>query len=193
MSQENQSVIDMINARHSVRSYLSKNVDKETIKLLLRCAVNAPTAMDEEPCEFLIIQDQAVLKEISDIAKPLLMKTKPTTLNTGRHGSLHVIDPDLNIFYEADTLIVILSKQTGYFVDADCWLAAESLMLAATSMGLGTCVIGCAVEALNLIDLKTRLGIDANVRAIAPIILGFPKGETTHTHRKEPNIVSWVG
>ncbi|MFX8160667.1 nitroreductase family protein, partial [Acinetobacter baumannii] len=57
---------------------------------------------------------------------------------------------DFNVFYNAGTLIVIYGKPMGPFVVADCWLAAENLMLAACAMGLGTCVIGLAVAALNM-------------------------------------------
>lgn len=193
MGVENHSIIQTIFARRSVRSYLSKNIDKETIDVLLQCAVRAPTAIHEEPCEFLVIQDQGALKEISDIAKPLFAKSMHASAHSGGHAAHHFTDPKFNIFYEADTLVVILSKQTGHYVEADCWLAAENMMLAATSMGLGTCVIGSAVDALNLPDLKFRLGIDRHLRAIAPIIVGFPNGDTPESPRKDPKVVSWVG
>jgi hypothetical protein len=42
-------------------------------------------------------------------------------------------DPAFNIFYDAGSLIVVCCKARGRFVDADCWLAAENVMLAATA------------------------------------------------------------
>ncbi|MBU3618172.1 nitroreductase family protein [Polynucleobacter sp. JS-Fieb-80-E5] len=192
MDTQNQSIIQTIFARHSIRSYLYKNIDKETINVLLQCAVRAPTAIHEEPCEFLVIQDQEVLQELSDIAKPLFVKSMNTSIRTSDHVTHDFKDPNFNIFYGADTLIVILSKQQGYYVEADCWLAAENLMLAATSMGLGTCVIGSAVEALNLPYLKELLGIAEHIRAICPIIVGFPNGNPPQSLRNDPRIVSWI-
>ena len=64
-------------------------------------------------------------------------------------------------------------------------------MLAACSMGLGTCVIGAAVPALNTPGIKAELGIADQVTPIAPIIVGIPRGETLPTARKEPEILFW--
>jgi nitroreductase len=64
-------------------------------------------------------------------------------------------------------------------------------MLAAHSMGLGTCVIGSAVSALNTPEFKSELGIPADITAIAPIIVGFPSGETVPTARKRTDILVW--
>lgn len=74
---------------------------------------------------------------------------------------------------------------------ADCWLAAENLMLAATSLELGTCVIGLAVSALNTPVWKKELGIPQGMVAYAPIIVGTPSGEVPPVPRKEPEIVIW--
>lgn len=46
---------------------------------------------------------------------------------------------------------------------ADCWLAAENLMLSACALGLGTCCIGSAIPALNSPEAKSELGISADV------------------------------
>ena len=100
-------------------------------------------------------------------------------------------DKGFNIFYDAGTLIVICTRTTGPFVVADCWLAAENLILAACSMGLGTCVIGSAVSGLNDPDVKAELGIPADVTAVAPIIVGVPRGETPASPRKEPQVLIW--
>jgi nitroreductase len=76
-------------------------------------------------------------------------------------------------------------------VAADCWLAAENLMLAAFSMGLGTCVIGSAISGLNTPEMKDELGIPAELSAIAPVIVGVPSGESAAVSRREPQILCW--
>jgi nitroreductase len=81
----------------------------------------------------------------------------------------------------------------GTFVTADCWLAAENLMLAACAMGLGTCCIGFAVPVLNAPDVKRELGIPADVTAVAPIIVGVPRDATPPVPRKGPDVLRWVG
>jgi nitroreductase len=107
------------------------------------------------------------------------------------HSFEHFVRPDFNIFHGASTLIIICAKPSGPFAAADCWLAAENLMLAASGSGLGTCVIGSAVAALNIHKVKADLGIPDEYSAIAPIVVGLPSGEVPAASRKEPTILSW--
>jgi len=175
-----------------VRDYAQKPVDKATIQTLLKAAVHAPTAVHEEPWVFAVIQDKNTLKRLSDSAKKLLASgADPIHPLHGSHAMGHFTDPNFHVFYNADALIVIYGRPMGPFVMADCWLAAENLMLAATGMGLGSCVIGLAVAALNTPEWKKELGIPAEMTAYAPVIIGYPSGETPAVSRKEPEIAVW--
>lgn len=186
------SVMDAIHERRSVRSYSPERLDQPTIRTLLDAAVWAPTAVHEEPWAFVIVQDMAALKSLSDRAKTIFAAEAQRTHPDQASHLLEMLDkPDFNIFYNAGTLIIICGRPKGPFVVADCWLAAENLLLAAHSMGLGSCVIGFAVAALNTAEIKAELGIPAECTAIAPIIVGVPSGETPRTTRKEPDILAW--
>ncbi|HSF70908.1 MAG TPA: nitroreductase family protein, partial [Methylotenera sp.] len=88
------------------------------------------------------------------------------------------------------TLILICGKTAAPSYAADCWLAAENLMLAACAMGLGTCVIGSALSALNTPETKIKLNIPENFSAVAPIVVGYPDDEITHVLRKNPLILA---
>lgn len=185
------SVVDAIFERRSVRSYKPEKLDRATVSTLLASAVRAPTAMHEEPWAFVIVQDRNRLKRLSDRAKELLLAEAGKHADRGGHELDFFADPDFNVFYNAGTLIVICGRTAGPYVAADCWLAAENLMLAATSMGLGTCVIGCALLALNTPEWKAELGIPADLSAIAPVIVGVPSEGGAPTSRKEPVILAW--
>ena len=100
-------------------------------------------------------------------------------------------DPRFDIFYGATTLIVICARPVGSFATADCWLAAENLMLAATSLGLATCPIGFALVALADPALRAELAIPDGVTVVAPIIVGFTTAPPGPTSRKDPDILSW--
>jgi len=189
---QSKTTSDVIGLRRSVRSYLSKALGRETINSLLQAAVKAPTAMHQESWRFIVIQDQAILNKISQIARPLFAKILHETEHTKSYTNHDFNDPGFNIFYDADTLIVIVAKASGQFVDADCWLAAQNIMLLATQMGLGTCVIGSAVQALNTPDMKAFLKIPDGYVAIVPIIVGIPSGVTAVSSRKDPIVLSWI-
>lgn len=193
------SALDAIFMRRSVRAYAPQTLDDSTIRSLLDAAVQAPTAMHTEPWAFVIIRDEKTLKRYSDLAKGSWAK------EAAQYRDLHAgvdapalsafaerfASPDFCVFYDAPTLIVICAKPLGPFVAADCWLAAENLMLAACALGLGTCCIGSAVPALNSPEAKSELGIPPDVEAVAPIIVGVPGGPAIEVPRKDPHILSW--
>jgi len=146
--------------------------------------------MHTEPWQFVIVQDTNALRRLSDRVKATLA-TDATHLHPDRNSSDIFSQSDFNVFYDAGTLVIIYAKAAGHFVQADCWLAAENLMLSAHAMGLGTCVIGSAATALNMLAVKQEFGIPPEAIAVAPIIVGKPRGEAVPSVRKEPQVVAW--
>lgn len=146
----------------------------------------APMTLQNEPRAFAIIQDAVWLKALSDKAKPKLIEQLTQTNQTRE-----VLDQLTNIFYDASTLIVICACKDNPTAIADCWLAAENIMLAACAMGLGSCVINTALVALNDNQEKLKLGIDEHFVAIAPIVVGFPREKAALVARKKPLILNW--
>jgi nitroreductase len=192
VSETAMSAMDAIYHRRAVRDYTPEKLDQAVIRMLLDAAVRAPTAVHEEPWAFAVIQDKCVLNRLSDNVKEILVRgTDPIHPLGGRHMPDRFTTAEFNAFYNAGTLIVICGKPVGPFVVSDCWLAAENLMLAACAKGLGTCVIGLAVGALNMPEWKKELSIPAEMTAFAPIIVGVPVGETPAVPRKQPEILTW--
>lgn len=182
------TVMEAIAQRRAVRAYSDRPVGDDEIHALLDAAVHAPTAMHAEPWSFAIIQDPHLLRRLSDRSKALVLAS-----GDPHAQSLAPLfrEPGFNIFYDAGTLVVIGARAHGDFAVADCWLAAQNLMLAARALGLGSCVIGFAVAALQHPEVKAELGIPSDVVPIAPIIVGTPRAATPPTSRRAPEIVSW--
>lgn len=187
------SIFEAILARRSVRSYKARKVDRSTIDTLLEAAVRAPTAIHQEPWAFVIIQDKLLLKSLSDRAKPLfLAEARLSGLERPGH-SFDIFDfPNFNIFYDAGTLILICGKTTSPSYVADCWLAAENLMLAACAMGLGTCIIGSAIPVFNIPEVKTELNIPEFFSVVSPIIVGYPNDDIEPVLRKRPLVLETI-
>ena len=169
------SVSEAIFTRRAVRAYTPDGVPESDVRALIQAAVRAPTALHEEPWAFVVIQNRDRLRRYSAMA-------------TANEPAL---PPGFNIFYDAETLVVICARPKGAFVTADCWLAAQNLMLAACERGLGTCPIGLAVPVLNRPDVKAELAIPADVTAVAPILVGVPRDDAPATARKAPEILCW--
>jgi nitroreductase len=193
-----QGALGTIQARRAVRSYLPDVVPQERLEALLAAAVRAPTAMHQEPWRFVVVQDRALLERLSARGKAMALERmrhhgdllRPAVAGGGLSNLL--ADPAFNIFYDAGTLVVICAEPANDFVVADCWLAAENLMLAACADGLGTCCIGFAVPVLNAADVKAELGIPDAMQAYAPVIVGVPRDEGPPTPRKAPVVLRWI-
>jgi nitroreductase len=191
------SAFDAIYQRRATRAFTPERVSEATVRELLRAAVHAPTAMHLEPWAFVIVQDRALLTRISDRAKALAATPhgdEHRELARAEFGRLPAMfaDPRFDIFYGATTLVVICAKPMGAFATADCWLAAENLMLAATALGLATCPIGFALLALADGELKAELEIPDNVVPVAPIIVGVAASSPLPPTRREPEILRWI-
>jgi nitroreductase len=190
-------LMDVIRERRSVRAYEARQPGASLVRELLEAAVHAPTAMHREPWGFAIVQDRGLLRRWSDRAKAM-MREPSEAVGWGSSALLHgaqpsmLDDPAFNIFYDAGTLIVVCRLDDGPFADADCWLAAQNLMLAASARGLGSCCIGFAVRVLNTTEAKRELGIPEAGAAVAPVIVGYPRGPVTGVSRKAPQILSWL-
>ena len=101
-------------------------------------------------------------------------------------------DPTFNIFYDASTLVIIGVAERGPYTDADCWLAAENVLLAACAAELGSCCIGFAIPVLNLPETKAELGLPPGGAAVASMIVGYPAAMPLPVPRHPPNVVSWT-
>ena len=182
--------MEAIYDRRAVREYTGVHPSRETIQELLEAAVQAPSAMDLQPWEFVIVQDAALLKRISDRSKKLsLHHMKPGSgLSLFRR---ELEDPKTDIFHGAGTAIIIVAKPGEWPAIEDCCLAAQNLMLAAHAMGLATCPIGFAREALQEPSFQKELGIGEHHLPAMAIAVGYAKSRPKGPPRKPPHVVAW--
>jgi nitroreductase len=184
-------VTQAIHSRRAVREFTTQSVDKAMLGRLIDAAVQAPSAVNEQPWSFTVVQDKAVLSRISNEAKAYILRTPPKAMGSP-HLQQILNDPKFDIFYAAPALIVISSLTPGQWAVEDCSLAAENLMLAACAEGLGTCWIGFAQTWLGTADGKATLGLAPKCLPVAPIIVGHPKSATPPVERRQPQ-VRWIG
>lgn len=191
--QKPMSVMDAIYNHCSVRNFTAQPVSATDIHMLLYAAVQAPTDNQAEPWVFAVIQDRKHLDHLSETAKRTLWLQAQGNDHDGaaRRSANLIRDPEYHAFYNAGTLIIIYGRPLGPFVAADCWLAAENLMLAASAAGLGSCVIGLAVPALNSPEWKNLLEIPQELTAYAPILIGYPEDAATPHTRNPPEVIVW--
>jgi nitroreductase len=182
-----------ISGRRAVRDYTDREVPRDLVMALVNAAIQAPSALNDQPWTFGVFQGRQRLEEFGERARMHFLAT--FTGGSDPHVRNHdlLLQPDFKIFYNARTLLVIYAKAgSGQFAIGDCCLAAQNLMLAAHGLGLGTCPIGFSQPWLDLAEVKSELEIPIHYTAVLPIIVGYPAGKTEPPVRRKAEIAAWL-
>ncbi len=187
-------IVEIIKTRRSVREYKDEAIPDAEIEFLIDCARYAPSGFNMQPWSFLVIKNKEVLRKLSEAGKkamiPLLEPVKDTSPKA-KDFYVFLKTKGTDMFYGAPVFIIILGNKSAMTADWDCAMAAQNMMLAAHSRGIGSCWIGGALPALMDGKLLKELGAPEGYKAIAPLIFGYPKGKTEAPGRSEPE-VKWV-
>ena len=165
-------VIETIYKRRSIRNYLDKQVEKDTIITLLKAATAAPTAANCQPWEFIIIDDAEKLSELKD--KLIFAR------------------------YNAPVAIVVCGNMKLSFKGSaqemwvqDCSAAIENILIAATSIGLGSVWIGIYPLEGHIKSVKKVLNIPEHVTPLGIVYVGYSAEEKEARTRFNEKRVYW--
>jgi len=177
-----------------VREFKQDQIPDDDIKFLIDCAGYAPSGLNMQPWGFLVIKNKEVMRRLSEIGKrtmiPLLEQFKNTSLIAA--GYLAFLKTEgSDMFYDAPVLIIILGDNNAPTAAYDCSMAAQTMMLAAHSIGIGSCWIGGVQRALMDQKLLKELGAPEGYIIVAPLIFGYPRNKTPAPERREPEVV-WL-
>ncbi len=187
-------IIEVIKTRRCVREYKEDPVPDEDIKFLIDCARYAPSGLNMQPWSFLVVINKETMRKISESGKKALIPLLEPIKDTSKMASdvlVFLKTKGTNMFYNAPVLVIILGTKNALTTDYDCAMAAQNMMLAAHSRGIGSCWIGGALPALMNEELLKELGAPAGYKAVAPLIFGYPKGKTQMPEKIEPD-VKWL-
>jgi len=183
-------LVETIKSRRSVRRYRDQAVSEELIRELLDIAVWAPSASNVQPWGFVVIQDKAYLKQLSERVKADVLERMETTPRLEQYRK-SMENPKFDVFYDAPVLVLFYGKKEHPYTPHDCSMAALNFMLAARAKGLGTCWIGFATGVCDSPEFKAEHGVPEDYRLVAPIILGYPELFPAPIPRREYPIFSW--
>ncbi len=187
-------IVEIIKTRRSVREFKEDQIPDAEIKFLIDCARYAPSGFNMQPWSFLVIKNKEVLRKLSEAGKkamiPLLEPVKDTSPKA-KDFYVFLKTKSTDMFYGAPVLIIILGNKSAMTSDWDCAMAAQNMMLAAHSRGMGSCWIGGVLPALRDEGLLKELGAPEGYKAVAPVIFGYPRGKTEAPGRSEPE-VKWL-
>jgi nitroreductase len=158
-------LMEIIKKRKSIRAYKEKPLPKDVISAILEAGKHAPTARNLQQLEYKVITNKALITRLSDGIKNVLTR-EASTMKTPP-----VIRP--NFFHNAPLLIIITGPRGNPWSMADAALAAQNIMLYATSIGLGSCYIGMARNLEKDDNLLQELHISKDRIIAASVICGY--------------------
>lgn len=188
------SIIDIIKTRRSVREYTDEPVSEEDIKFLIDCARYAPTGFNIQPWSFIVITNKDIMRKISELGKRYIIPMiKPMKNSSQKVNDFLVFlkTEGTDMFYNAPVLVIIMGNENALTADYDCSMAAQTMMLAAHYKGIGSCWIGGVQQALMDEDLLRELGAPDGFKVVAPLIFGYPKGETPMPEKNNAEVI-WL-
>jgi nitroreductase len=127
------STIDAIFARRSVRAYTAQKVDDETVDLLARTALAAPSGSNSQPVDVVVVKNSALIQEAEKAVIAYFVKKNETSVVD------RIRSRNNKIFYDAPVSFFLAVKNKSA---ADVGIAAENIAIAAASLGLGNIILG---------------------------------------------------
>ncbi len=198
-------VIQTIKGRRSVRNFEEKEVDKELIREIIQAGKFAPSAEDRQPWRFIVITNRDHIQELSLMVKEELKKLlkrrfiKQFSIKELKEKSVLKLlygvsfsEMDL-IFFDAPVVIFILTKNE-LFNNESCACCAQNMMLAAHSLGLGSCWIGFASVLGVKKKAMQKIGAPDDHHIAATLALGYPKEKMKKSplRKIEADIIKWI-
>lgn len=193
-------LVQLMASRRSCRNYTDRAVDRSTLEDLVKIATTAPSGTNCQNWTFTVLPDRAAVAELGERVGAFFRKLNRLAEKRLLRKSLKIIGkPELDNYYQeyyqsvveglreweqygrdrlfhgANAVIAVASKPGGSCPMEDAMLATQNILLAAHSMGLGSCLIGFAVEAMrNDPSIKTFIKIPAEETVYAVIAVGYP-------------------
>ena len=148
--------MDYIINRRSVRKFdLTKEISREVLKKLCEYGESAPSARRQESREYIIIDDTRIIEKLSSVSKGTMVLT------------------------DCNTVIAVVGKNpidlsTPDMQTQDLAAATENILIAATSMGLGSCWLGVYPREDRIQAIKEILNMPDEKFPFSLIALGYP-------------------
>lgn len=158
------AVVSTIMQRRSVRKYLDTPVEHEKLEIIARCGINAPNGMNKQPWAVRIVESQ---EWIAGVTAEFVKKNAEMASRDANFK---------NMFRNAPSVIVIATPKGEGLIDAG--LMGENMILAAQSLGLGTCCLGGPVQFVKNDEAAKpyleRLNIPEGYEIAYMIGVGYP-------------------
>lgn len=169
------NVIETIMTRRSIRKYKPQPISRDTLNQILKCGVFAPNGMHRESWEIRVIDNPQALNEIDSLYNASQSRPRQA-------------------FFGAPVVVLIAYDTTYDLSQVDCGLLGENMILAAQSMGIGSCCLGGIARFLGTPqagDWLKRLKLPGTHKLLYAIVFGYPD-ETPASQTRNMNKIQYI-
>ena len=143
--------------RRSIRKFTAQPVEEEKIEQLLKAAMQAPSAANQQPWEFIVVRDREAL------------------------GRLSKMSPYSGPVAGSAVTLVLLANTDGLRIPTawqqDLGAATENVLLEAVHLGLGAVWLGVATSEASSAFVREMYGLPDAVKPFCLIAVGYPDGQ----------------
>lgn len=168
------AIVENIMTRTSIRSYTSQAIPADTIEILLKAGMAAPTAVNAQPWHFIAINNKEKLAELAG-TNPNAGMLRQAPLAIAVCGNMNK---------------AMQGKAREYWVQ-DCSAATENILLAAHAMGLGAVWTGVYPTDERVAAVSKVLKLPENIIPLCVIVIGHPAERPQPKDKWKPENVSY--
>ncbi len=159
--------MEAILTRRSIRRYTDDPVPEEVVQQLLKAAMSAPSASNQQPWQFIVIDDRKILDEIPRF------------------------HPYSSMLREAKVAILVCGDVTreafkGYWIQ-DCSAATENILIAARALGLGAVWLGIYPREERFKKMQALLKLPEHIVPLSLVSIGYPAETKPPSNRFDPS------
>ena len=161
-------VVENILSRRSIRDYKAEPVCREQMAKVIECGLYAPNAMNKQTWAVRVVDAPDFIEGVTAIAVEQMPRIAEQ-------------EGFRNIFRNAPTVAFVACPEESYSGEYDCGLLSQNMMLAAWSMGIGSCCLGSVVPVMNSEAAKPyleRLQLPEGYKLLVGIAFGYPAVDT---------------
>jgi nitroreductase len=191
--------IKNIMGRRSIRKYRQEQIKDEELDLILTAGSYAANAGGRQSPVMVILQNKELLSKLGKLNKKVFYSALSWSARMGIVSEFQpsIADDDKieSAFYGAPTVITVFAPGTHIYSAEDCSLVIGNMMLAAHSLGIGSCYIGRANETFETDEGKEIIkdwNIGDNYHAVGHCILGYPDGDMPKAKPRKKYVVKKI-
>lgn len=184
----NETINTILN-RRSTRKFQQIQIKDEELDAILNAGKYAPTAFSQQSWHFTVVQNQELLKKITEIIRDSVSKSDNS------HLANLAKSENFAPFYSAPTVIIVTADEKAHAPIHDGTLALGNMLLAAESLGLGACWVDSIKAAFVTEEskkLKEELGIPEGYIPVGSAIFGYKDMKSINPAPRKENTINII-